>query len=143
MNGNSNIDSYLEKQMRLNLESSTRDDFTDKIMNEIELNKKYMIEDKKTFRSVKIIIASFVSLFIVFVFAGVMLIVPSLSVTSFNINNLITRSGDFIEDILIRITDIVGITFSLQSIFFLIIILFSFILFTFSERKLTKKSSSN
>lgn len=60
MNELNNINEFLDNTMKSSMLERTSDDFTAKLMLEIELSKTFQKEDKKTFRALNIFVVSFI-----------------------------------------------------------------------------------
>lgn len=60
MNDLNNINEFLDNTMKSSMLERTSDDFTAKLMLEIELSKTFQKEDKKTFRALNIFVVSFI-----------------------------------------------------------------------------------
>lgn len=56
MNETNNINEFLDKSMKSTMLEKTSDDFTAKLMLEIELSKTFQKEDKKTFRALNVFV---------------------------------------------------------------------------------------
>ncbi len=60
MNETNNINEFLDNSMKSTMLEKTSDDFTAKLMLEIELSKTFQKEDKKTFRALNIFVIGFI-----------------------------------------------------------------------------------
>jgi len=60
MNEINNINEFLDNSMKSTMLEKTSDDFTAKLMLEIELSKTFQKEDKKTFRALNIFVIGFI-----------------------------------------------------------------------------------
>lgn len=60
MNETNNINEFLDNSMKSSMLEKTSDDFTAKLMLEIELSKAFQKEDKKTFRALNIFVIGIV-----------------------------------------------------------------------------------
>lgn len=136
-----NLESYIDENIRQSLKSSASSDFTFELMKRVELEKEFAREDIKTYRLVKYIIGSFVSLLAIFaVFISFIIKTNDngTEVTYFSI--LIDKFSGFIENASIAAADTLGFAFNFESGIIILLVMACIFLFTFAEKIIFRKS---
>ena len=124
------IDKYLESKLSNSLLSKTSDSFSDKLMREIELSKKFERQDKKVNISVRYIISGFIILILSFAFTISYYLTSQLDNENSVIGNEYGNAGSYKNGFFTNLFSFFGISFTNE--FFLYAILITVIVGIFS-----------
>ncbi|MBV6478768.1 MAG: hypothetical protein HGGPFJEG_01525 [Ignavibacteria bacterium] len=140
-NDKKNIDSYLEDKIKQSLMNSTSEDFSSELAKRINLEKEFVKEDIKTFKLAKYISAGFISAMIfISVVLGIIITANQKDNETGLLGSIVDSFSGFIELISIKFIDMLGLSFSPQTIIILILIMIFIFAFSFAEKLISRKT---
>lgn len=136
-----NIGSYLDNKISLSLKSETSDDFIYEMMKRVEIEKEFAREDKKTDKTVKIVIGGLIAAMILISIGLPLFFGIDSANESYGYSNLlIDQIAGSIEYFSMLITNNLGIAINSQTLLILLISGVCIFLFSKADKLLFKKS---
>lgn len=134
------IEKYIDSKLTNSLLTKTSDSFTDNLMREIELSRKFEKEDKKVVKSVRYIISGFIILILSFAFSISYYISYQLENENSLYGSEYSSIGNYINSFFSNVFSIVGITFTKEFFLYAILITIFVGIFSVADRALFRKS---
>ena len=140
MNETNNINEFLDKSMKSAMLEKTKDDFTAKLMQEIELAKAFQKEDRKTFRALNIFVVVFIGAMV----SSAALLIALLGSGSDNENpstqGFLSSMYDYINSFSQKIFSLFGLSLSGDTLFYVMGIGLAIVLYSVVDRLFLKRT---
>lgn len=133
-----NIDSYLDRGLKLSLESSVSPGFEDDLLKRISIENEFRKEDVKTAKIAKSVIAGAISVFFVLVVIAAFY----LGKNDNNVSEIDRKLGvftDLIERASLQLTSFFGFSTDFQTVAIIMIMIASFALYSVADRMMLRK----
>jgi len=143
MNETNNINEFLDNSMKSTMLEKTSDDFTAKLMLEIELAREFQKEDKKTFRFLNLVVIGIIG---AIVSSGVILAVLLGNQVEENnpaTEGMLSTVYNFINGISYKLFSMVGLKLSGDAVIYVFAIGFVIVLFSVLDKIVLKRTYNN
>lgn len=143
MNDTNNINEFLDNSMKSTMLDKTSDDFTAKLMLEIELAREFQKEDKKTFRFLNLVVIGIIG---AIVSSGVILAVLLGNQVEENnpaTEGMLSTMYNFINGISYKLFSMVGLKLSGDAVIYVFAIGFVIVLFSVVDKLVLKRTYNN
>lgn len=140
MDNLTNIDRFIDENIGSPMFEKTSEDFTDKMIREIELAKEFQREDKRTFRFVNLAIAGFAALILT---AGAVIIwISSINIEEKGVDTEGTgfAISQFIGTLSDKLSGMLGVSFTPEVFLYFIGIMFVIFIFSIADRFIFRRS---
>lgn len=140
MNELNNINKFLDNEVKSSMLERTSDDFTAKLMLEIELSKTFQKEDKKTFRALNIFVVSFIGAIVSSAIILIAILGGSTDEESVVTDGFFSSAYSYINGLSQKIFGLFGLTLSGDAVLYLFGIGLAIVLYSVVDRFVIKRS---
>ncbi len=140
MNELNNINNFLDNSMKSSMLEKTSDDFTAKLMLEIELSKAFQKEDKKTFRTLNIFVIGFISAIVTSAVILVALLGSQPEEENPATEGFLSSIYSFINEMSQKVFGLFGLSLSGDTVLYVMGIGLAIVLYSVVDRLIIKRS---
>lgn len=136
-----NIDSFLDDKFRQSLMNVTSGDFSSELIKRINLEKEFVKEDIKTYKLAKYISAGFIfAMLLISVVLGIVINSNQKESETGFFGKIVSSFSGFIEQLSVKVVDILGLSFSPQTLIIIFLIMVFIFAFSFADKMIFRKT---
>jgi hypothetical protein len=143
MNELNNINDFLDNSMKSSMLDKPGDDFTAKLMLEIELAKEFQKEDKTTFRYLNLFIIGIIGSIVSSVFILVALLGNRVNENDTATEGILSGMYNFIEGVSQKIFGLLGFRMSGDTVLYVMAIGFVIVIYSLVDKLVFKRNTIN